>query len=93
MPDTMTRPSTTIDTLVEQDVEMGKSAHIVKTEPGKTAAATVLEARVFGTEIEAMCGERFVPSRDPARYPLCDACKEIMDLHKMVNKDLHDAKA
>ena len=40
-------------------------AHIVKVGPGETAAAKVLEARINGTPIEALCGHVWVPSRDP----------------------------
>ena len=38
--------------------------------------AVVLEARVMGLEVEALCGKRWVPSRDPQRFPVCPACKE-----------------
>jgi len=33
---------------------------------------------VYGEEITAVCGEKFIPTRDPDRYPLCDACKEAV---------------
>lgn len=36
-------------------------AHIVKTEPGEDAAAKVLEARINGTPLEALCGHVWVP--------------------------------
>ena len=42
------------------------AAHIVKTEPGEIAAAKVLEARIYGTPLEALCGHVWVPSRDPS---------------------------
>ena len=50
-------------------------AHIIYA-PGKNAAAMVTEAQVFGTPVEALCGKRWVPSRDPKRYPVCPECKE-----------------
>jgi hypothetical protein len=59
-----------------------QAAHIVKTEPGESAVAKVTEARVFGFPVEALCGERFVPQRDPKRLPLCPTCKEIYDLYR-----------
>jgi hypothetical protein len=37
-------------------------------------AADVNRAYVTGEEITALCGKRFVPSRDPERYPVCQAC-------------------
>lgn len=63
-------------------------AHIVKTEPGENAAAKVLEARVTGTPIEALCGHVWVPSRDPKQLPMCQACKEIYDTYRAFNDNL-----
>lgn len=51
-------------------------AHIVYS-PGRNAEAAVLEARVTGTPVTALCGKRWVPERDPARYPMCPTCAEI----------------
>jgi hypothetical protein len=51
-------------------------AHIIH-RPGGNAAAAVTEAQVLGTPVEALCGKKWVPSRDPKRFPLCPACKEI----------------
>ena len=51
-------------------------AHIVKTEPGEDAAGKVLEARIYGTPLEALCGHVWIPSRDPKQLPLCDKCKD-----------------
>ena len=41
------------------------AAHIVKTEPGESAAAKVLEARIYGTPLEALCGHVWIPSTRP----------------------------
>lgn len=30
-----------------------------------------------GRPIVALCGKRWVPTRDPSRYPLCPSCAEI----------------
>ncbi len=65
-------------------------AHIVKTEPGESAAAKVLEARIYGTPLEALCGHVWVPSRDPKQVPLCQECKDIYDTYRAVNDDLRD---
>ena len=35
------------------------------------------EAMVMGTPVIALCGKVWVPSRDPQRFPVCPACKEI----------------
>jgi hypothetical protein len=65
-------------------------AHIVKTEPGEDAAAKVLEARIMGTALEALCGHVWVPSRDPKQLPLCDKCKDIYDAYRMFNDGLNE---
>jgi hypothetical protein len=53
-------------------------AHIIFA-PGCNAEAVVLEARITGTPVTALCGKRWVPSRDPQRYPLCPTCREVLD--------------
>ena len=88
---TKTLPGETIPQ-TDEDLEMGEPAmaHIVKTEPGETAAAKVLEARIYGTPIEALCGHVWVPSRDPKQLPLCQKCKDVYDMYKSFNDGLHD---
>jgi hypothetical protein len=66
-------------------------AHIVKTEPGESAVAKVTEARIYGFPVEALCGERFVPQRDPKKVPLCQACKEIYELYRSANDGLPES--
>jgi hypothetical protein len=61
----------------------------VKVEPGETATAKILEARVMGTPVEALCGHVWVPSRDPKQLPLCQACKDIYEMYRAVNGDLN----
>jgi hypothetical protein len=39
-------------------------------------AADVSRAYVTGEAIVALCGKKWVPSRDPTRYPVCPTCKE-----------------
>ena len=65
-------------------------AHIVKVEPGETATAKILEARVMGTPIEALCGFVWVPSRDPKQLPICEECKSIYEMYRALNGDLRD---
>ncbi len=66
------------------------AAHIVKTEPGESAAAKVLEARIYGTPLEALCGHVWVPSRDPKQLPLCEKCKEIYEMYRSFNDGLNE---
>lgn len=84
-------PATTVPE-TEHVTETGEpaAAHIVKTQPGESAAAKVLEARINGTPLEALCGHVWVPSRDPKQLPLCQACKEIYDMYRGFNDGLRD---
>ena len=86
------RTAPVIETITEDDLELdpGKHAHIVVTKPGETATAVVLEARIMGTPVEALCGHVFVPQRDPLQLPICPKCKEIYDLMRMMNEHLHE---
>ena len=86
-----TRPATT-KPITEEVLETGEPimAHIVKTEPGEDAAAKVLEARIYGTPLEALCGHVWIPSRDPKQLPLCDKCKDIYETYRMFNDGLND---
>ncbi|MGB8861661.1 MAG: DUF3039 domain-containing protein [Ilumatobacteraceae bacterium] len=91
----MTRTAlVTVETIprTEEVLETGEplSAHIVKTDPGETAAAKVLEARIYGTPLEALCGHVWVPSRDPKQLPICEKCKGIYEMYKAFNDGLRD---
>lgn len=39
----------------------------------------IMEALVNGVPVVALCGKIWVPSRDPKKFPICPACKEIYD--------------
>jgi hypothetical protein len=66
------------------------AAHIVKTKKGENAAAKVLEARIYGTPLEALCGYVWVPSRDPKQLPVCEDCKSIYETYRMFNDGLNE---
>ena len=87
-----TSPSTTIDRQTEHVLQTGKPlvAHIVKTEKDESAAAKVLEARINGTPLEALCGHVWVPSRDPKQLPMCQACKVIYEMYREFNDGLNE---
>ena len=58
---------------VEHDLDSGdheRFAHYVKKEK-------IVESAVSGKPVTALCGKRWVPSRDPKRFPICPTCKEI----------------
>ncbi len=58
---------------VEQPVEPGdheRYSHYVRKEK-------ILESALTGEPVIALCGKVWVPGRDPNRFPVCPACKEI----------------
>lgn len=76
----------------------GRHTHIVlipKHLKGTTTPqAYVMEARINGTEIEALCGHKWIPQHNPANHPVCPKCMEIYrhdPLGKGDRGDLPDA--
>jgi hypothetical protein len=47
-------------------------AHYVK-------KSAILPSTIEGTPLEALCGKKWVPSRDPQKFPVCPECKEIYE--------------
>ena len=92
MTEIATIPKPTITEQTEHVPETGEPtmAHIVKTKPGENATAKVLEARIYGTPLEALCGHVWVPSRDPKQLPLCDKCKAIYEMYRSFNDGLNE---
>jgi hypothetical protein len=43
------------------------------------AKGKIVDSMVTGTPVQALCGKVWVPSRDPKKYPVCPACKEIYE--------------
>ena len=39
----------------------------------------ITEAAVYGTPVQALCGKKWVPSRDPSKFPVCPECKRIWE--------------
>jgi hypothetical protein len=92
MPDLETLPAETIpDVESRPETDEPLVAHIVKVGPGESAAAKILDARINGTPIEALCGYVWVPARDPRQLPVCQACKEVYDMYKIFNDGLRDS--
>jgi hypothetical protein len=55
-------------------------AHIVKRPDDEpSASAYITKARVFGMEVEALCGYRWIPARDPEKLPVCPLCKAALE--------------
>ena len=65
--DLLTRPD-----LQEDDGGHDRFAHYVKKEK-------IVESAVTGKAVRALCGKKWIPSRDPEKYPVCPVCKESYD--------------
>ena len=37
----------------------------------------IVESAVSGKPVTALCGKKWIPSRDPKKFPICPTCKEI----------------
>jgi hypothetical protein len=40
-------------------------------------SVSVTEGYVLGKPVVAICGQIFIPSRDPKKFPLCPNCMDI----------------
>lgn len=73
----------TIDRTAPSDLhgeDRERFSHIVVDPDGtRRAEAIVLEARINGTPVTALCGKVWTPSRDPQRFPVCPECKQAKD--------------
>ena len=39
----------------------------------------ILESAMTGEPVIALCGKVWTPNRDPQKFPVCPACKDILD--------------
>jgi hypothetical protein len=70
----MTSLSPVLEDIDTQDPD--EVTHIVNQHlPGNSIA----DASIFGTEVVALCGHKFIPTRDPEKLPLCQACKLALE--------------
>ena len=37
----------------------------------------ITESAVTGKAVRALCGKKWIPNRDPQKFPVCPTCKEI----------------
>lgn len=66
---TDTAPTRTVDPRLS-DGDHERFAHYVK-------KSDIVRSNVEGVPVEALCGKRWIPNRNPDRYPVCPTCKEI----------------
>lgn len=55
-----------------EDGDHDRFAHYVKKEK-------ILESAMSGKPVRALCGKKWIPGRDPDRFPVCPDCKAIYD--------------
>lgn len=54
------------------DFDEPKIAHIIEKKD-------MMRGYVLGEEIVALCGFRFIPTRDPDKYPMCKECLSLAE--------------
>lgn len=54
----------------EADLDEPKFSHIIKKDDE-------MKGYFDGQPIEALCGKKWIPTRDPKRYPICEECKAV----------------
>ena len=62
-------PDIISDLVEEFEFEEPSLAHIVPKDD-------IMNGYINGVPVLALCGVRFIPTRDPNKFPLCQGCKE-----------------
>jgi hypothetical protein len=62
-------PDIISDFVEEFEFEEPSLAHIVPKDD-------IMNGYINGVPVLALCGVRFIPTRDPNKFPLCQGCKE-----------------
>jgi hypothetical protein len=71
--------------LARPDEDEGDTfTHVVRGLPGQDPDLLVANAYANGTVLVALCGHRWIPSKDPRKHPLCRAClRELERLRRV----------
>jgi len=72
MSDTDTLLDDVVDTSLDDPGDHDRFSHYVKKNK-------IMPSAIEGTPLEALCGKKWVPSRDPEKFPVCPECKEIYE--------------
>ena len=77
LPDTLERIGSTDllereqeEELTHEDGDHERFSHYVLKEK-------IVESAVTGKAVRALCGKKWIPNRDPEKFPICPMCKEI----------------
>ena len=55
-----------------EDGDHDRFAHYVK-------KAKILESAMSGKPVRALCGKKWIPGRDPEKFPVCPDCQAIYE--------------
>lgn len=79
MTDVQTAPTTSpgsvapdTDRLLDDGGDHDRFSHYVRKDK-------IVASAVEGNAVIALCGKKWVPSRNPDRFPVCPECKEIYE--------------
>lgn len=67
-----TIPAETTNRQVYEPGDHEKFSHVIRKKDE-------MKAYVLGEPVVALCGKKWVPTRDPKKFPLCPSCKEILE--------------
>jgi hypothetical protein len=62
----------TLDDPILDDGDHDRFSHYVRKDK-------ILPSAIEGTPVRALCGKKWVPNRDPKKFPVCPECKDIYD--------------
>ncbi|MEO5535764.1 MAG: DUF3039 domain-containing protein [Pseudolysinimonas sp.] len=79
-PDTVGGGTDTLDRELEklledaqlEDGDHDRFAHYVQKEK-------ILQSAVSGKPVIALCGKKWIPGRDPEKFPVCPDCKKVYE--------------
>ena len=46
----------------------------------------IVRSAVEGVPVIALCGKKWIPNRNPERYPVCPSCKEIFERRPLTSR-------
>ena len=82
-PDTVGGGTDTLDRELEQllednqleDGDHERFSHYVQKDK-------ILESALTGKPVRALCGKKWIPGRDPEKFPVCPDCKKVYERMK-----------
>lgn len=70
-------PSTSSTDLLEREEELTNEDGDHERFSHYVLKEKIVESAVTGKAVKALCGKKWVPGRDPEKFPICPTCKEI----------------